>query len=304
MDCWAFEAIGTHWEISAEAALDAATRAAVSALVSGYDQALSRFRSDSILAGLVHGGGTASLPGYTAELFSLFDALDRLTEGRMNPLVGGSLELLGYGPGYRLTPQGPAAGAPPWRRAVQWEAVQREPVQREAEQREAAGAGEVRLSLDRPATIDVGAAGKGQLVDLVWELVTGRGYASVVVDAGSDMRHCGPGLRIGLEHPFDPSRAIGVVQLQDRALCASASNRRTWGDGLHHVLDASTGLPVQAVAATWVLARDAMTADGLATALFLTDPSSLAAEFDFDYVRMFSDGRAEYSSAMAGVLYS
>ncbi|GAA1351777.1 FAD:protein FMN transferase [Arthrobacter koreensis] len=294
MDAWSFEAIGTHWEISAGAPLDAATRAAVSGLVSGYDQALSRFRSDSVLAGLFHGGGTAVLPGYTAELLSLYDSLDRLTEGRMNPLVGGSLELLGYGPGYRLTPQGPASGAPDWQRAVQWESVQRE----------AGGPAEVRLSLAGPGTIDVGAAGKGQLVDLVWELVTGRGYASVVVDAGSDMRHSGPALRVGLEHPFDPQQAIGVVQLQDRALCASAINRRAWGNGLHHVLDASTGLPVNAVAATWVLARDAMTADGLATALFLTDPSLLAAEFDFDYVRMFSDGRAEYSSAMAGVLFS
>jgi len=290
VESWAFEAIGTQWEISAEAPLDADTRAAVSMLVSDYDQALSRFRTDSVLSGLSRGEGTVTLPGYTAELFSLFDSLDRLTGGRMNPLVGGSLELLGYGPGYRLTPQGQPSGAPAWREAARWAA---------------AASGDVRLTLDRAATVDVGAAGKGQLVDLVWELITGRGYASIVVDAGSDMRHSGPdGLRVALGHPYDSTRAIGVVSLQGRALCASATNRRAWGEGLHHVLDASTGTPVRAVAATWVLAQDAMTADGLATALFLTDPSSLAAEFDFDYVRMFSDGRAEFSSAMAGVLFS
>jgi len=290
MESWGFEAIGTQWDIRAAEPLDGGTRAAVSTLVEEYDQALSRFRADSLLARLGRSGGTASLPGYTAGLFSLFDSLDSLTGGRMNPLVGGSLERLGYGPGYRLTPQGQPSGAPAWREAARWEA---------------APSGDVLLSLDRPATVDVGAAGKGQLVDLVWELLSGRGYASVVVDAGSDMRHSGPeGMRVALEHPYDSSRAIGVVQLQGRALCASATNRRAWGNGLHHVLDASTGVPVQAVAATWVLARDAMTADGLATALFLTDPSSLAAEFDFDYVRMFSDGRAEFSPAMAGVLFS
>ena len=87
-------------------------------------------------------------------------------------------------------------------------------------------------------------------------------------------------------------------------MCASAGNRRTWGDGLHHILDASTGRPVERVAATWVLAADAMTADGLATALFFTDPARLAEEFAFDYVRMFSDGRATFSDAMAGVLFS
>ena len=93
-----------------------------------------------------------------------------------------------------------------------------------------------------------------------------------------------PACGLGWSIPSTRNQAIGVVHLQDRALCASATNRRAWGNGLHHVLDASTGLPVKAVAATWVLARNALTADGLATALFLTDPSALAAEFEFDYV--------------------
>ena len=118
MESWDFEVIGTQWEISAAEPIDAGTRAAVSELVAGYDKALSRFRPDSLISDLARRGGTAALPGYTAGLFSLFDALDGLTGGRMNPLVGGSLELLGYGPGYRLTPQGPAAAAPGWRQAA------------------------------------------------------------------------------------------------------------------------------------------------------------------------------------------
>ena len=58
-------------------------------------------------------------------------------------------------------------------------------------------------------------------------------------------------MRIGLEHPYDATRAIGVVELRDGAMCASAVNRRVWGEGLHHVLDARTGLPVRTWAATW-----------------------------------------------------
>nr|WP_231707799.1 FAD:protein FMN transferase [Arthrobacter caoxuetaonis] len=289
---YGFEAIGTQWLITTQKPVDSAARAAVAGLIAEYDAALSRFRPDSVLGSLGGGAGTVILPGYTAGLFQLFDRLEALTGGRLNPLVGGSLEQLGYGPGYRLQPQGPAVAAPPWRSAATWRPVH-------------GPAGGVELVLERPATVDVGAAGKGQLVDLVWELLVFRGYASVVVDAGSDMRHSGAaGVRVALEHPYDSTQAIGVVEVSGRALCASAASRRTWGEGLHHVLDASTGRPVDAVAATWVLAPDAMTADGLATALFLTDPSLLAAEFDFDYVRMFSDGRAQYSPAMAGVLFS
>ena len=151
----------------------------------------------------------------------------------------------------------------------------------------------------------IGAAGKGQLVDLVFALLCDAGHQELTVDAGSDLRHGGPdAMRVALEHPYDTTRAIGVVPLQNRALCASAANRRQWGEGLHHIVEAQTGRPVEAVAATWVLADDALTADGLATALFFTDPGTLAEEFAFDYVRMYSDGRATFSDAMAGVLFS
>jgi thiamine biosynthesis lipoprotein len=59
---------------------------------------------------------------------------------------------------------------------------------------------------------------------------------------------------------------IGVVDLVNRALCASAVNRRTWGEGLHHVIDGRTRKPTTEVVATWVIADDAATADGLARA--------------------------------------
>jgi thiamine biosynthesis lipoprotein len=84
------------------------------------------------------------------------------------------------------------------------------------------------------------------------------------VDGSGDLRHSGDSsIQVGLEHPLDSGLVIGVVKLKNRALCASATNRRSWGDGLHHVLDARTGLPVREVIATWVIADDAATADGL-----------------------------------------
>jgi ApbE family len=83
---------------------------------------------------------------------------------------------------------------------------------------------------------------------------------------------------------------IGVANLQNRALCASAVNRRAWGNGLHHVLDARTGAPTTEVVATWVVASDAALADGLATALFFTGAHRLAETHRFAYVRMLADG--------------
>lgn len=94
-----------------------------------------------------------------------------------------------------------------------------------------------------------------------------------------------------------------MLELADAALCASASNRRTWGDGLHHVLNGATGKPVQTVVATWAVASSTMLADALATALFFADFSTLSAEFSFSAVRIFPDGRAEISPNFEGEMF-
>jgi FAD:protein FMN transferase len=157
----------------------------------------------------------------------------------------------------------------------------------------------------QPLVIDVGAVGKGYLVDIVSEILREAGFTQFVVDGSGDMRHSGESIfRVGLEHPFDSRLAIGVANLQDCALCASAVNKRAWGDGLHHILDARTGVPVRDVVATWVVADDAAIADGLATALFFTRAEHLAESFRFSYVRMFADGRAEISQNFDGEIFS
>jgi ApbE family len=97
---------------------------------------------------------------------------------------------------------------------------------------------------------------------------------------------------------------IGVSHRQNRALCASAVTRRAWGAGLHHVLDARTGVSVRDVVATWVVADEAVTADGLATALFFTSADHLAKAFRFSYVRMFADRRVEISEDFDVALFT
>lgn len=153
--------------------------------------------------------------------------------------------------------------------------------------------------------LDVGAAGKGQLVDLVAGLLAERGIAGATVDGGGDLRHAGDApLRIALEHPADPTTAIGVLELAPgRGFAASATNRRAWGEGLHHVLDATTGLPVTRYVATWVEADDAMTADGFATALLLLPRATADALPDVRWARMRADGRVEVGPGFPAELF-
>ena len=287
---WRFDAIGTAWEIQTSDPLDPEVRASVTALIDRFDAEWSRFRADSLVTRLARGEGGVPVPPDAADMLDAYAELSEATGGAVNPLVGGSLERLGYGPGYRLSAFAPAAAPSQWRELVAWD--------------------DDRLSLRVPAMLDVGALGKGRLVDRVLALVEGRAGADAVVDASGDLAVRGAPVRIGLEHPYDPSRAIGVATIQDSALCASATNRRVWGDGLHHVLDARTGEPVRTVAATWAIAADgdrgggAMRADAIATALFFDGGPELARTWGIQWVRMLTDGRVEYSPGSAVELFT
>jgi thiamine biosynthesis lipoprotein len=224
-------------------------------------------------------------PSDAGPLFDLYRRLHEATDAAMSPLVGRTLETLGYDRGYSLRPHAIPAAVPAWRDTVAWNGSE--------------------LTTLRPVVVDVGAAGKGYLVDIIGALLADHGVADFVVDASGDILHAGDAaIRVALENPFDPTRAIGVVNLRDASLCASASNRRVWGDGLHHIIDATTGLPTRGVVATWAIAASGLVADGLATALFFAEPDRLAREFEFGFVRMFADGRVESSAGLDGELFT
>lgn len=283
-----FTAIGTGWKIDTENPLPDQLQEEIIALTEDFDRVWSRFRSDSLVNQIAHApaGGRFTFPARDTALLDLYDTLVTETGGAVDPLVGRDLELLGYDCGYTLTPDYATLAG---RRPDSWLGdVRRE---------------EVTLVTDHPLVIDVGAAGKGYLVDLITAVLCRTGVGRFVVDGSGDLRHHGPDpVIVGLEHPTRPGRVIGTVPLRDRALCASASTRRAWGDRLHHILDGHTRQPVSDVIATWAIAQDAATADGLATALFVTDPARLDT-FAFSWVRMLADGRVQWSNDFDGELF-
>ena len=238
------------------------------------------------LAGVARSPATAAprpRPRDAGAMLDAYAALSDATDGAVNPLVGASLERLGYDAALSLVDRGAAPAPADWRARLTWD--------------------DERLALSEPALLDVGALGKGRLVDRVMEVVAAAPPGDVVVDASGDLAVRGAPQRIGLEHPFDTRRAIGVWEVTDAALCASATNRRAWGDGLHHVLDARTGMPVRTIAATWAVADTAMRADAIATALFFDGGPRLAHDWGVEWVRMTTDGRVEWSPGCRAELF-
>lgn len=289
-----FNAIGTQWEIESHKPLDLQLQRHILERIEQFDTTYSRFRPDSLVSQVANApdGGYFDFPDDSVILFDLYDRLHIATGGAVDPLVGRDLELLGYDQTYSLTPVSDLErskvrdrGRETWLKDITRDGTS--------------------LVTRCPLVIDVGAAGKGYLVDIVSEILHEAGFTEFIIDGSGDLRHLSKAsIQVGLEHPFNPNMVIGVANLKNRALCASAVNRRTWGNGLHHVLDARTGFPVRDVVATWVVASDTATADGLATALFFTSGDHLAEVFRFSYVQMFSDSRVEVSQNFDGELFS
>lgn len=287
-----FEAIGTRWRMDTAAPLTASTIAAVDDVIDRFDREWSRFRADSVVAAPARQGGAVDAPRDATAMLDLAAEASRATNGAVNPLVGGALARRGYDAGYSLVDRGAEPAPRDWQRVLTWS--------------------DGRLALTEPATIDVGALGKGRLVDLVAGVLREASVTPFVVDASGDLLVHGlpegAAERVALEHPNDPTRAIGVWEVSRGALCASAVNRRTWtghdGGGLHHLLDARTGEPVRTVVATWAVADDAMTADAAATALFFDGGDAFAAAHDVEWVRMTSAGRVEWSRGSTAELFA
>ncbi len=122
--------------------------------------------------------------------------------------------------------------------------------------------------------IDFGGFGKGFALDQAAHFLEKSGISHYYLNAGGDIyAKRGEGEEpwiILLEHPDDPGRAIGKLELDGRSIAGSAPNRRKWGKNgeLHHLINAKTGRPAQGVKAIFTLAHTGVEADAYATALF------------------------------------
>ena len=277
-----FEALGTQWAIETEVRLSTELIDRIHQRIELFDATYSRFRADSLVTKVATQKGSFTFPADADNLFKLYRNLYGATAGKVTPLIGEMLERAGYDAAYSLQPKAQQQ-LPKWDEAMTWQS----PV----------------LTTTRPIVLDVGAAGKGYLVDIICSILDAGGIGNYIVDASGDLSHKGTmENKVGLEDPRDPTKIIGVIDIRNKSLCASASNRRAWGDDLHHIFDPDVATPTTEIIASWVIADEAMVADGIATALFFTDPNVVAASFEFGFARMHADGSIDYSYAFEGKL--
>ncbi len=129
--------------------------------------------------------------------------------------------------------------------------------------------------------IDLGAIGKGYALRQVLELVRQAGVICGLLSFGGSSiyalgdRPGGHGWTFGFRYDNNPDSPPGEVTLRDQAFSMSASTVRNfrWGGKTYgHVLDPSSGNPVEHVQAVAVVHTDPAIAEALSTALMVLGP--------------------------------
>lgn len=286
MTSFSFQAIGTSWQIdiSANKSVSLKIKDKVYKEIEEFDKYFSRFRSDSWVVKCSKSQLKSKLPPNAFDLLTLYKQFYNASGGLFTPLIGKTLEDAGYDSIYFLIPKHSIYKPPAFSKVIEFDKTS--------------------ITFKANVLLDFGAAGKGFLVDLIAGILQSNGINEYCIDASGDILHKGNGkIRVGLEHPDDPTLAIGVWEIENKSICASSGNRRKWNK-YHHTINPFTLESPTEVKAVWVVADNAAISDGLATCLFLDSKLANYKDFKFEYVLLYKDNTVLKSKGFSGELFT
>ncbi len=159
--------------------------------------------------------------------------------------------------------------------------------------------------------VDFGGIGKGYALDVLAGIFEEHNVKHYYVNAGGDIIAKRDSREepwvIMLEHPDDSSMAIGTIEIDNCSIAASSGNKRRWGDGLHHLINAKTKLPAKGVKAIFVVSHTGMEADVYATSIFCAgfkDGIELSKKLPVDILLISSDDKMYRSKGFKAQLFS
>lgn len=261
--------MGTHWEITiwddlssdrSKMLFDEIVRRSTD-----FDQTYSRFIKTSFVWQLAEKTGVVEVPADFMEMLGWYKRLYTISGKVLNPLIGFTISDLGYDADYSLQEKETIRPTPDLDETIQ------------------VLDGE-HIVIAQPVLFDFGALGKGYFVDKISSYLREQGIKRFLVNGSGDIFYQGQGqpIRAGLEDPRDTTKVIGVVELFQGSLCASASHRRAWGTH-HHTIDPRTSDSPSEIVATWIMAPTAVLADAMATCGFLTELDAIKNAHPFEY---------------------
>ncbi len=124
--------------------------------------------------------------------------------------------------------------------------------------------------------IDLGGIAKGYAVDRAFKLLKSLGYKNLIVNAGGDLRVGGTKNKqpwsIGIQNPRESQEILARISVSDTAIATSGDYEKYFifqGKRYHHIFNPKDGFPTEDSQSVTIIAKDCITADGLATAVFV-----------------------------------
>lgn len=127
--------------------------------------------------------------------------------------------------------------------------------------------------------LDLGSTSKGYAADEIATMIRAAGVKSAIIDLGGNVlavgaRPDGKPWRIGLQDPFSSDRGanLGVASVKNKTVVTSGVYERFFikdGKRYHHILDTSTGYPVDnGLMSVTIVTDKSFDADGFTTTIF------------------------------------
>lgn len=149
--------------------------------------------------------------------------------------------------------------------------------------------------------IDLGGISKGYAVEAVRVFLKARGLKNFLIDASGNLGiewNRPDSIEISTRHPRTDAQFWGKFKVNKSCGLATSGDYHFYfmKDRIryHHILNPATGMPARPMASATVIAKDAMTADGLSTAIFVMGPEKgatyIADNPDLDGILIYSDG--------------
>jgi thiamine biosynthesis lipoprotein len=147
---------------------------------------------------------------------------------------------------------------------------------------------------DKDMSLDMGGVAKGYATEVVADLLEEKGYDSVLISAGGNVRAIGApkdGIRkkwgVGIKDPDSPlagstdeSNLLDVAFVADMSVVSSGVYERFYtvaGKQYHHLIDPATLMPADYYKAVTVVTKDSGMADILTKPLFIKPPEEALA---------------------------
>jgi len=248
-----FEGLGTKWKICIDEEKTNNLQAVIKKKVDKFEQTYSRFIKSSYLSKLNQSKqGSITIPRDLQKMLELGLKLEQLTQGAFSLDIDKLMQAYGYDANYSFETN--LQEIKNYKKTNFW-------------------LNKKKLFRETGVEFDLGSIGKGYLVDKIAIFFNKIGVLHYLISAGGDIfatsKKNGNPWKVAIEHPLEIDKALGIIELKNQALASSSSNKRKIGK-FHHLLNSKTKKPASGLLTVSVLAKQAMIADGGATAIFVS----------------------------------